>query len=75
MTNCSNCGAVIVDHKCNYCGATFIDYTDITPTGDKPVYIKIQGHIFVCRCRDLSIRFEPQSYTEIEANFIALEKL
>ena len=33
MTNCPNCGAPILSHKCEYCGTIFPEYL-IMPTPD-----------------------------------------
>lgn len=57
MNNCPNCGATVDNHKCNYCGAVFVDFMDITPEQpDQLMYIRIKNSLFKCRCNSLDIR-------------------
>lgn len=39
ITNCPNCGAILVDNHCNYCGTTIYDFTAFEL--EHPTYTKI----------------------------------
>ena len=39
---CPNCGAPISSFECQYCGATFYDFANLS--FDKPVYIRFKNH-------------------------------
>lgn len=41
MTNCPNCGAPLISHKCEYCGAVIFDFAAIEI--GKPVWINLKA--------------------------------
>lgn len=73
--NCPNCGAIIADQKCSYCGAVFIDYSEIDPHGNKPFFVKLQGSILACRCSSLNLTLASGCLPEMEATFYVLEEV
>lgn len=54
--NCPNCGAIISEEKCPYCGTLFYDFSTISM--DKPCFIKVRIGNKIMR---LLVR--PQSFT------------
>lgn len=61
--NCPNCGAPIVDGKCDYCGAVFLDFANINVGDLTYLNIKIDGKIFFIKVRCNSVTLEMQYET------------
>lgn len=69
ITNCPNCGAVITEYRCSYCGTRIVDFADITPLSHEIIYVRIQDHILPVRCTNLSLNFEYSGTATIDAEF------
>lgn len=47
ITNCPNCAAVINGPKCEYCGTYVVDFADITPKSNDPIYIRLNDQMLI----------------------------
>lgn len=60
VTNCPNCGAILFDNHCNYCGTTIFDFTAFEL--EHPTYTKINvgGTIILAKVilKDARINFD-----------------
>ena len=41
VSNCPNCGAIMLDNHCSYCGTVIYDFTSIND--EHPTYIKLRS--------------------------------
>lgn len=55
VINCPNCGALIHNDKCDFCGAVFIDWATIDV--DTPFYIKFKHNNKVIRAKCYMVNF------------------
>ena len=62
VLNCPNCGAPITGTKCEYCGAIFYDFANISTDGT-PSYIRLKllNQLIIFKAVTTDVQFEVQS--------------
>lgn len=74
ITNCPNCGAILDEPRCKYCGSCVVDFADITPNANDIIYIRINGMVLPTRCTALSITQQYDSMLCLDADFVGMGK-
>jgi len=74
MTNCPNCGAVISDVVCPYCGTVFYDFCNVSMNRPTYLRIKVNDSPVACRAalRDMTYYVRPGEFPEIDFSFTIL---
>lgn len=73
--NCPNCGAPIVNGKCDYCGAIFLDFANINVGDLTYLNVRINDKILFLKTvtNSVTLNMSSESCPVLEANFTIYE--
>ena len=73
QTNCPNCGAVMTEDKCQFCGTILYDFACLDM--DKPFYMKVKAGNKIIRLKTKVERFDIQHSVDNAPDLYCDDKL